>query len=130
MDIAGSGNIRRINMDTNALSDLRRDDYFFKFVSSTAVPANSNVTITLAEKGWHWGILEFGAPSVVCQFIVTTNGNSYVMFADVGQQFRALTFRIDPLATVSVNVAKIGSGDTGVILNVARGYPIIPVHSH
>jgi hypothetical protein len=117
-------------MNNNALSDLRRDDYFFKFVSSTAVPGNGAVNITLAETGWQWGILEFGAPAAVCQFVVSTNGNSYVLFADVGQQFRALTFRIDPLVSVAVNVQKIGAGDTGVILNVARGWPIIPVHSH
>ena len=118
-------------MDTNALSDLRRDDYFFKFVSSTAVPAGGNVVITLAEMGWQWGILEFGAPSAVCQFTVSTNSNSYVLFADTGKQFRALTFRIDPLATVSVTVGQVGAaGTTGVILNVARGYPIMPIHSH
>lgn len=119
-------------MDTvNAFSEALRDDYAFKFVSSTSVAAGGNVNITLAELGWQWGIIELGEPAAVAQFSISTGNDTYLFFATAGRQFRAVTFRIDPLSTVSVTVAQFGGGgSTGVILNVARGYPVIPVHSH
>lgn len=116
-------------METNALGDLRRDDYAWKIVSSTSVANGAPINVTLSEYGWQWAIVEFGEPSAVCQFVVRANGNSYDLFATNGQPFRRLQARIDPTATVDVRIEQYGATTTGVIVMVARGWPIIPVSS-
>lgn len=117
-------------METNPFSDLRRDDYAFKIVQSTSVANGVPINVTLNETGWQWAVVEFGQPSAVCQMVVRSNGNSYDMFATTALQFRALSLRIDPLSTVDVRIEQYGATTTGVIVMVARGWPVIPVHSH
>lgn len=117
-------------MGTNPFSDQRRDDYAFKYVGIlTLTSGGAAVPAALAEKGWQWAIINWGLPAAGAIVLITANGNSSLFYLEPAQPHLTTVIRILPTSDVLVNLQQLSGGGTmGAIVNVARGYPIRPLH--